>query len=103
MGVEILTPGARGGSLPSQQQQPAADPNGGLKPVGPVNNAAAPAVEKPAAAPDAVNDVVAGEQAKGQPTTAANGKKTPKPAFDKDEESSNKHKKKKGLGKINPF
>ena len=32
-----------------------------------------------------------------------NGKKTPKPSYDKDEESSSKHKKKKGLGKINPF
>src|SRR5262249_309212 len=99
MGVEVLTPGANG-------QQPTAtqpDPNGGLKPVGPPNAATAPPVEKPAPAPDAVNDVVPGSQAPGQPQTAANGKKNPKPAFDKDEESSSKHKKKKGLSKINPF
>ena len=32
----------------------------------------------------------------------ADGKKT-KPEFDKDDESSSKHKKKKGLAKLNPF
>jgi outer membrane protein assembly factor BamD len=95
MGVEVLTPGANG--------TPAADPTGGLKAVGPVNTVAAPPIEKPAAAPDAINDVKAGEQAPGQPGAVANGKKTPKPTYDKDEESSSKHKKKKGLGKINPF
>jgi outer membrane protein assembly factor BamD len=95
MGVEVLTPGANG--------TPAGDPTGGLKAVGPVNTVAAPPIEKPAAAPDAVNDVVPGAQGPGQPVTAANGKKTPKPTYDKDEESSSKHKKKKGLGKINPF
>jgi len=98
MGVEILTPGANG-QTPAQ-----ADPNGGLKAVGPTNNAVAPPIEKPAAAPDAVNDVVHSEQPAGQPTqAAANGKKNPKPAFDKGEESSSTHKKKKGLSKINPF
>jgi outer membrane protein assembly factor BamD len=95
VGVEVLTPGANA--------QSAADPNGGLKAVGPTNTTVAPPVEKPAVAPDAVNDVVPGAQAPGQPTTAANGKKTPKPAYDKDEESSSKHKKKKGLAKVNPF
>jgi outer membrane protein assembly factor BamD len=50
-----------------------------------------------------MNDVVPGAQAPGQPVTAANGKKAPKPAYDKDEESSSKHKKKKGLAKVNPF
>jgi outer membrane protein assembly factor BamD len=94
MGVEVLTPGANG--------TPAADPTGGLKAVGPTNTATPPPIEKPAVAPDAVNDVVAGAQGPGQATTA-NGKKTPKPSYDKDEESSSKHKKKKGLGKINPF
>ena len=32
----------------------------------------------------------------------ANGK-NPKPEFDKNDESSSKHKKKKGLAKLNPF
>jgi len=101
MGVEVLTPGANGnGQAPAQNDQ-----NGGLKAVGPTSNATAPPIEKPATAPDAINDVVAGEQPAGQPTqAAANGKKkTPKPSFDKDEESSSTHKKKKGLKKINPF
>ena len=34
--------------------------------------------------------------------TPANGKKV-KPEFDKGDESSSKHKKKKGLDKLNPF
>ncbi|HEY2039361.1 MAG TPA: outer membrane protein assembly factor BamD [Edaphobacter sp.] len=101
MGVEVLTPGANGNAQAPAQN----DPNGGLKAVGPTNNATPPPVEKPAAAPDAINDVAPGEQAPGQPTQAtANGKKkTPKPAYDKGEESSSTHKKKKGLKKINPF
>lgn len=100
MGVEVLTPGANGQAAPAQN-----DPNGGLKAVGPTNNATPPPVEKPAEAPEAINDVVRGEQAPGQapPTTANGKKKTPKPAFDKGEESSSTHKKKKGLSKINPF
>jgi outer membrane protein assembly factor BamD len=98
MGVEVLTPGANG--TPAQTP---ADPNGGLKAVGPTNTATPPPIEKPATAPDAMNDVVPGAQAPGQPVTAANGKKAPKPAYDKDEESSSKHKKKKGLAKVNPF
>ena len=101
MGVEVLTPGANGnGQAPAQNDQ-----NGGLKAVGPTSNATPPPIEKPAPAPDAINDVVPGEQPAGQPVQAtANGKKkTPKPSYDKDEESSSTHKKKKGLKKINPF
>jgi outer membrane protein assembly factor BamD len=97
MGVEVLTPGANG-QAPAQN-----DPNGGLKPAGPTNNAAPPPIEKPAAAPDAVNDVVPSAQPAQSAQTAANGKKNPKPAFDNDEESSSTHKKKKGLKKLNPF
>ncbi|MDE1176592.1 MAG: outer membrane protein assembly factor BamD [Edaphobacter sp.] len=99
MGVEILTPGANGSSTPAQ---PAPDANGGLKAVGPTNTEAAPAIEKPAAAPDAINDVNAAEQPKAQPTKTGD-KKTPKPSYDNGEESSSTHKKKKGLGKLNPF
>ncbi len=82
--------------------QPQPTPNGGLKAVGPVNATPLPAAEKPAEAPDAVNDVAS----KPQPAAQAadpNKKKNPKPEFDKDDESSSKHKKKKGLSKINPF
>jgi outer membrane protein assembly factor BamD len=69
--------------------------------------AAAPAaaplapIEKPAPAPDAINEATPGSQPPAQ-TAPANGKK-PKPAFDKSDESSSKHKKKKGLDKLNPF
>jgi outer membrane protein assembly factor BamD len=98
MGVEVLTPGANG-QAPAQNE-----PTGGLKPVGPTNTATPPPIEKPAVAPDAMNDVVPGAQPKDQAVVQpANGKKAPKPAFDNDEESSSTHKKKKGLKKLNPF
>ena len=93
MGVEIVNPST---------SSKANDANGGLKAVGPDNTAAPPPIEKPAAAPDAVNDVTPGSQPAAQ-APPANGKKTAKPAYDKGEESSSKHKKKKGLSKINPF
>ena len=92
MGVEIVTPSATA--------KPA-DANGGLKAVGPTGQEAPPPIEKPAGAPDQVNDVPAGSQPAAQ-APRADGKKT-KPEFDKGDESSSKHKKKKGLGKINPF
>jgi outer membrane protein assembly factor BamD len=95
MGVEIITPSAATATKPI-------DDNGGLKPVRSVDATPLPAVEKPAAAPDAVNDIAPGSQPASQ-TATANGKKKPSPAFDKGDESSSKHKKKKGLAKINPF
>ena len=36
-------------------------------------------------------------------TPDPNKKKQPAPSFDKSDESSSKHKKKKGLNKVNPF
>jgi outer membrane protein assembly factor BamD len=97
MGVEILTPGATTGAAAKP-----ADDNGGLKAVGPVNATPLPAAEKPSEAPDAVNDVASKPQPAAQAPNA-NGKKNPKPEFDKGDESSSKHKKKKGLSKLNPF
>jgi len=93
MGVQILTPGAT--------VKPA-DNNGGLKAVGPENATPLPAAEKPAEAPNAVNDIASKPQPAAQAPNA-NGKKNPKPEFDKSDESSSKHKKKKGLSKLNPF
>jgi outer membrane protein assembly factor BamD len=104
MGVEIITPGANAGTAPAASQPPAANPadvNGGLHAVGPVNSTPLPAAEKPSAAPDAVNDVAEKPQPAAQ-SPNANGK-NPKPAYDKSDESSSKHKKKKGLAKLNPF
>jgi outer membrane protein assembly factor BamD len=97
MGVEILTPGASTGTTAKP-----ADDNGGLKAVGPVNATPLPAPEKPAEAPNAVNDIASKPQPAAQ-TPNANSKKNPKPEFDKSDESSSKHKKKKGLSKLNPF
>lgn len=103
MGVEVLTPGATGtpaSSLPAATGAP--DPNNGLKAVGPKDNSPLPPVQAPAAAPDQVNDAAGTVQPPAQ-TKPAGEKKNPKPAFDKNDESSSKHKKKKGLDKINPF
>jgi outer membrane protein assembly factor BamD len=76
-------------------------PVDGMKPVGPTDNTPLPPIEKAAAAPDAVNDLD-GIKAPPAATPPANGKKA-KPEFDKNDESSSKHKKKKGIAKINPF
>ena len=82
--------------------QPGPNDNmGGIKPAGPPIATLTAPIEKPGAAPDAVNEVTPGSQPPAQ-LAPADGKK-PKPAFDKSDESSSKHKKKKGLAKLNPF
>lgn len=81
---------------------PAAD-NYGLKPVAPAtSNAALPAVDKPAAAPDQVNDVKAAGQPAAQVQTGTKKGKAKNAPVDKSKESSSK-KKKTGLDKLNPF
>jgi outer membrane protein assembly factor BamD len=92
VGVEVLTPGVN--TTP--------DPNTGLSAVGPKNTAALPPVEKPADSPDQVNEVAGKAQPAAQ-TKDPNSKKNPNPPLDKQDESSSKHKPKKGLDKINPF
>jgi len=73
-----------------------------VAPAPPTTPKPLPAIDKPAEAPAQVNEVPAGSSgAQVQTGTAANGKK--KPAFDKKDESSSKHKKKKGVDKLNPF
>jgi outer membrane protein assembly factor BamD len=79
----------------------ATDANGGFAPVGAQTATPLAPIEKPAPAPDAINEVTPGSQPAAQ-TAPANGKK-PKPALDKSDESSSKHKPKKGLDKLNPF
>ncbi len=96
IGAEVLSPT----SSPAPIGTP--DPNGGLKAVGPGNTAALPPIEKAGAAPDAVNDVAPGSQPAAQKADP-NKKKQPAPSFDKSDESSSKHKKKKGLNKLNPL
>ena len=101
VGVSIVNaPSSDAAGTPSNTAVPAGtqgDPNNALvKPVGPTNEAL-PAVDKPAEAPDQVNDIKPGQQQ----TAATDAKKKGKANLD--EESSSKKKKKKGLGKLNPF
>ncbi len=108
VGVTILSPGATNGTPASAPASAppagAAAPNYGFAPVGPAKTELPP-IEKAGDAPDAVNDVAGQKTPEGQTPTLdkkGNIKKT-KPEFDKGEESSSTHKKKKGLKKINPF
>ena len=78
---------------------PAADPNAVVQAVGPTNTTL-PAAVKPAEAPIQVNDI--NKPVTAPATTAANSK-TKKPKADLGDESSSTKKKKKGLGKLNPF
>jgi outer membrane protein assembly factor BamD len=97
-----------GGEIVDPTEKPAAtgapDPNFGFKPVKPSNSGAAPAVEKPADAPDQVNEVSGKAQPAAEAAKTKPGQK-PKDAgdFDKGDESSSKHKPKKGVDKLNPF
>ena len=95
LGVQVVN--APSGTA-SNATTTAGDPNAVVKAVTPANTAL-PAAEGPAAAPDQVNDIKAG-QAQTQAQADAK-KKGPKP--DLNDESSSKKKKKKGLGKLNPF
>ncbi len=130
IGASIVSTGEGSGgtaspasNLPPREVAPAADPGvaaaaaaagvpgaenpGGLKTVGPGNTAPLPPIEKPAEAAAQTNDVHNAPQVQTgtDAGTTANGKKkkTPAPKFDSSDESSSKHKKKKGLDKLNPF
>ena len=74
-------------------------------PVGPTIAPTLPPIDKPAAAADQINDVKAGGPAQVATGTTSGKpkKKNPKPAYDSKDESSSKHKPKKGLDKINPL
>jgi outer membrane protein assembly factor BamD len=71
-----------------------------VKAVGPVENKPLPPIDKPAEAPAQINDVKGGGT---QVNTATASKKAKKAPYNSKEESSSKHKKKKGLDKLNPF
>jgi outer membrane protein assembly factor BamD len=97
---------AAGGGTPAAGNGAPADAatdNFGLKPVGPAStDAALPPVDKPAPAPDQVNDVKAGSQPAAQVQTGTKKGKAKNVPVDKGKESSSK-KKKTGLDKLNPF
>ncbi len=101
--LQMAAPGDGTGvgvSIVAAPSGPAAtDPNAVVKPVGPANTVI-PGAEKPAEAPDQVNEIKPGS-VPAQPVVAGKKKKAPKP--DMSEESSSKKKKKKGLNKLNPF
>jgi outer membrane protein assembly factor BamD len=79
-----------------------ADSNGGVTPVGAsATTAPLPAIEKPDVAPTPINEAAQSKQPATQ-APPANGKKV-KTTCDKNDESCSDHKKKKGLGKLNPF
>jgi outer membrane protein assembly factor BamD len=113
LGVEVLPSGSapagseaapRSGSgsasdLPSATG--AQDPNYGLKSVTPKDATALPAVEKPAEAPDQVNDVAGQKQPAIVQDKNKKGKNIADP-LDKTDESSSKKKPKKGLNKLIP-
>jgi outer membrane protein assembly factor BamD len=113
MGIEIVQPGAGSQPVTAPATPPAfpgtttpatavATPdNGGVAPVGPPNATEMAPIEKPAEAPAPVNDAAGRKEPPAQ-TASVDGKK-PKPALDKTDESSSKHKPKKGLAKLNPF
>lgn len=73
--------------------------NSGLKAVGPTNTVLPP-VEAPAEAPNQVNEIKPGEV---PAATAQTSGKPKAPKTDLSQDSSSRKKKKKGLGKLNPF
>ena len=102
--------GAAAGSDSAPTTWPSAAPqaNGGLPTVAPKNNTPLPTTQAPTEAPDQVNDVPRGGHAvntadQSNTDTSGKKKKNPKPKYNSGEESSSKHKKKKGLDKLNPF
>jgi len=103
VGVSIVSAPNSGGANPGTTgSQPAAqgDPNALVKSVGP-EKAEVPAAQPAASAPDQINDIKPGSQPPAP--TLAEGQKPHKPKPDLSDESSSRKKKKKGLGKLNPF
>ncbi len=102
---------AGGGTTANPAEASPAAPGGAnaqpiAAPVGPTDQKALPAIDKPAEAPQQINEVPAAQQgAQVQTGATASGKpnKKKKAPFDKKDESSSQHKKKKGLDKLNPF
>jgi outer membrane protein assembly factor BamD len=133
VGAEIITPSNNSTAPPADANPPAAAPanppanppdgaaspasvnggpvptavpdNGGLKAVGSSGASALPPVDKPAEAPSQVNDVKStpAQVTTGTTSAAAANKKGDRGKYNDKDESSSKHKKKKGLDKLNPF
>ena len=87
--------------MPASDSAQTKDVHEGLMPASPANSKPLPPIEKPAVAPDAINEVAPGSQPPAQ-LAPVDGKK-PKAVINKSDDSSSKNKKKKGLSKLNPF
>ena len=94
VGIEIVSPAASTTTRPTSTTD---DTAGGLTAVGPKNAAPLPEAEVAAPAPDRPNEITAATPPAQKP--GANGKTTPQPKYDKSDESSSKHKPKKGIKK----
>jgi outer membrane protein assembly factor BamD len=88
-------------ATPASDSAQTKDVHEGLMPASPANSKPLPPIEKPAVAPDAINEVAPGSQPPAQ-LTPVDGRK-PKAEINKSDDSSSKNKKKKGLSKLNPF
>ena len=95
MGVEILNSGSS-----SSNAAPPPDSNGGLHAVGPPNATPLPEAEKAATAPSQTNDV-AGTATPAAQAANPNGKNG-KPEFDKSDESSSKHRRRRASPSSTP-
>ena len=96
VGVQIVNAPSSGASGTQS-----ADPNALVQSVG-SNTTPLPAAQKPAEAPPQINDIQPGERST-QTATVTNAKNKKAPRADLGDESSSRKKKKKGLGKLNPF
>jgi outer membrane protein assembly factor BamD len=104
---DAATPGSAAISKPVREGSPDAVVTGpaatpAVSAVRPAENKPLPAIDKPAEAPNQINDVKSGGGAQVN-TGTASSKKSKKAPYDSKDESSSKHKKKKGLAKVNPF
>jgi outer membrane protein assembly factor BamD len=104
---DAATPGSAAISKPVREGSPDAVVTGpasapAVTAVRPAENKPLPAIDKPAEAPNQINDVKGGGAQVNTGTTASS-KKAKKAPYDSKDESSSKHKKKKGLAKVNPF
>jgi outer membrane protein assembly factor BamD len=90
-------------------QAPASGNNAPLvAPVGPTNNKPLPPIDKPAKEAQQINEVPKTQVRAAEVHTSANAsgkpsRKKKKAKYYKHDESSSRHKRKKGLGKLNPF
>jgi len=102
LGVEVIPSGSSAVPAGGSTVYPGdANANGGLKPVGNAAPPVLPPVEAPADSEQTINDVKPGSQPSTPATTPATT--TTKAPYDSKDDSSSKHKKKKGVDKLNPF